>query len=62
MESSSLVERLNGGEDPNVVNAEELPQWVYAGGEVMPGLVRRRDAEVALSSTATDVGALPVDC
>lgn len=62
VESSSLVERLNAGEDPNVVNAEELPQWVYAGGEVMPGLVRRREAEVALSGTATEVGALPVDC
>ena len=62
VQTSTLVERLNALEDPNVVAAEELPQWVYAGGEIMPGLVRRRDAEVALATAATEIGALPVPC
>lgn len=60
--SSTLISRLNGGEDPNTVAAEELPQWVYGGGEVLPGLVRRRDAEVALFQTPSDIGVLPAAC
>lgn len=59
---SSLVSRLNDGEDPDTVASEELPKWVYAGGEVLDGLVRRREAEVDLFSNSTSVGALPVPC
>jgi lysozyme len=59
---STLVARLNDGEDPETVASEELPKWVYAGGEVLDGLVRRRDAEVDLFSTETSDGALPVPC
>ncbi|KAK2754684.1 hypothetical protein FQN54_006817 [Arachnomyces sp. PD_36] len=59
---STLVARLNEGEDPDTVASEELPKWVYAGGEILPGLVRRRDAEVALFTNGTSEGALPVDC
>ena len=46
-QGSTLLRRLNAGEDPNTVVAQELPRWVYANGVKLPGLVRRRDAEVA---------------
>lgn len=61
-EGSSLIERLNAGEDPNTVAADELPKWNKGGGEVLPGLVKRRAAEVELHQTASDTGALPVGC
>ena len=57
--SSTLIRRLNAGENPNTVAAEELPKWTYSNGVQLPGLVRRRAAEVALHRTATSVGALP---
>lgn len=57
--SSSLISRLNAGEDPLVVAEEELPKWKFSGGVELPGLVRRRAAEVELAQTPTDVGALP---
>ncbi|KAH7014243.1 lysozyme [Microdochium trichocladiopsis] len=56
---STLVKRLNAGEEPQTVIAQELPKWVYGNGEVLPGLVRRRDAEVDLAQTATSAPALP---
>ncbi|KAL5333916.1 lysozyme-like domain-containing protein [Aspergillus crustosus] len=62
MGSSTLVSRMNAGEDVGVVAGEELPKWKYANGEVSNGLVRRREAEVALFGTASGVGALPVAC
>lgn len=43
---STLRRRLLNGEDPEVVIAEELPRWNKGGNGVMPGLVRRRAAEV----------------
>ncbi|KAL6704949.1 hypothetical protein ACN47E_007494 [Coniothyrium glycines] len=58
-QSSTLLRRLNAGENPNTVIAEELPKWNKAGGQVLNGLVRRRAAEVSLAQTATSVGALP---
>lgn len=45
---STLRRRLAAGEDPNTVIREELPRWDKGGGGVLPGLVRRRAAEVAL--------------
>ncbi|GAP85722.1 putative glycoside hydrolase family 24 protein [Rosellinia necatrix] len=57
--SSSLIARLNRGENPKTVIAQELPLWNKGGGQVLPGLVRRRAAEVDLANTATSVGALP---
>ena len=45
---STLRRRLNEGEDVNTVIAEELPRWTSGG---MPGLIRRRDAEVRLATT-----------
>jgi GH24 family phage-related lysozyme (muramidase) len=59
VQSSTLLRRLNAGEAPNTVIAQELPKWNQAGGQVLPGLVRRRAAEVSLAQTGTSVGALP---
>lgn len=59
VQSSTLLRRLNAGEAPNTVIAEELPKWNKAGGQTLPGLTRRRAAEVSLAKTATSVGALP---
>jgi GH24 family phage-related lysozyme (muramidase) len=53
MRTSTLVKRLNAREDPNTVATSELPQWNKGGGRVLPGLVRRRAAEVALFKTAS---------
>ncbi|EEQ91731.1 uncharacterized protein BDCG_06851 [Blastomyces dermatitidis ER-3] len=60
--SSSLIRRLNRGENPNKVIAQELPKWRLAGGKVFKGLVRRRKAEVKLAKTPTKKKALPVKC
>ena len=62
VKTSTLLKRLNKGEKPSKVLPEELPKWKYAGGDVMPGLVRRRKEEIALSKKKTDDKALPVDC
>lgn len=48
VKTSSLVRRLNQGQDPNIVAPQELPAWNKAGGRVMAGLTRRRKAEVDL--------------
>lgn len=59
VKTSTLISRLNAGEDEATVIAEELPKWNKAGGNTLPGLVRRRAAEVSLAQTGTSVGALP---
>lgn len=41
--SSDLLSRLNQGDYSAVPN--ELQRWIRAGGQVLPGLVRRREAE-----------------
>ncbi|KAJ2785847.1 hypothetical protein H4R18_000236 [Coemansia javaensis] len=47
--TSALVRRLARGDDPQAVVAEELPKWNRVGeSQVIPGLVARRAAEVAL--------------
>ncbi|KAK4151992.1 lysozyme-like domain-containing protein [Chaetomidium leptoderma] len=61
-EGSSLIKRLNAGEAPNTVLANELPKWVHGNGQVLPGLVRRRNAEIALAKKATSDRALPEKC
>ena len=53
LETSTLRRRLIAGENPVVVVREELPRWNKGGGDVLPGLVRRRTAEVALFSGGT---------
>ncbi|KAL2160787.1 hypothetical protein VTH06DRAFT_984 [Thermothelomyces fergusii] len=61
-EGSQLIKRLNNGESVNKVLSEELPKWVYAGGQVLPGLVTRRNNEIALAKTSGSAQALPVKC
>ncbi|PFH49316.1 glycoside hydrolase family 24 protein [Amanita thiersii Skay4041] len=61
-QSSTLVARLNAGENPNTVAAEELPKWVKAGGVTLPGLVTRRAAEVDLFQTPSSIIAHPPSC
>jgi lysozyme len=59
-ESSTLISRLNSGEDPNTVASQELPKWDKSGGQTLPGLTRRRAAEVVLFTTGNDTApALP---
>ncbi|KAJ2055146.1 hypothetical protein GGI17_006730 [Coemansia sp. S146] len=57
--TSTLVERLNNGEDPNTVAAQELPKWRMAGRHVLQGLVNRRADEVRLFKTASSKQAYP---
>lgn len=46
LQTSTLRRRLNQRDWPSA--ASELRRWVYGGGKVLPGLVARRDVEVAL--------------
>jgi len=46
LESSTLLRKLNAGDYAGA--AEQFPRWNNAGGKVLPGLVRRREAERAL--------------
>jgi GH24 family phage-related lysozyme (muramidase) len=48
LQESTLRKRLISGDDPVQAVREELPRWNKGGNGVMPGLVRRREAEVAL--------------
>lgn len=50
LEGSTLLRKLNGGEYAAV--PAELSRWVRAGGEKLPGLVRRRKAEAKLWATS----------
>jgi lysozyme len=52
--SSTLLKKLNQGQYSEVPS--ELDRWVFAGGKVLPGLVKRRKAEGTLFSTG-DYGA-----
>lgn len=53
--SSTLRKRLQAGEPPSVVIQQELPKWCHAGEAVLPGLERRRAAEVALFNNSKPV-------
>lgn len=46
LQTSTLRRRINEGEWDSVLY--ELKRWVYGGGRILPGLVARRAAEVAL--------------
>ena len=48
LQGSTMRRRLMAGEDPATVVRQEFPKWVNGGGGPLPGLVRRRAAEVAL--------------
>ncbi|KAJ1931701.1 hypothetical protein FBU59_006624, partial [Linderina macrospora] len=58
-QSSTLVRRLNAGENPGKVIAGELPKWNKAGGRVLAGLSRRRAAEVKLAKAPSSQQAYP---
>ena len=45
LQTSTLRRRLNQRDWPNA--ATELRRWIYGAGKVLPGLVTRREAEVA---------------
>ncbi len=56
---STYRRRLNAGEDRCTVAREELPKWVNGSSGPLPGLVRRRDAEVALFCSGETSSAAP---
>lgn len=47
--TSTLLRKLNAGDRAGA--CKELLRWVYAGGKVLPGLVKRRKAEYRLCIT-----------
>lgn len=49
LQTSTLRRRVNQRDWD--ASARELRRWVYGGGRVLPGLVTRREAEVALLIT-----------
>lgn len=49
LQTSTLRRRINQRDWPAA--RQELRRWVYSGGKVLPGLVTRREAEVALLAT-----------
>ncbi|WP_157796254.1 LysM peptidoglycan-binding domain-containing protein [Bacillus xiapuensis] len=55
LRTSTLLAKLNAGDVQGA--ADEFDRWVYAGGQILAGLVRRRAAEKALflEGTISDV-------
>jgi lysozyme len=51
LQSSTLRRRINARDWPGA--ARELRKWVRGGGRVLPGLVLRREAEIALLGLPT---------
>lgn len=49
---STLRRRLNAGEDKPTVFRQELAKWVNGPNGPLPGLVRRRNAEIDLANSA----------
>jgi len=60
--SSTLIRELNAGENPDTVASNELPKWDRGSNGVLPGLQRRRAAEVKLFKTAASGTAHPPSC
>jgi len=48
LRDSTLRRRLNRGDDRTSLANDEFKKWVLAGGRVLEGLVRRREAERVL--------------
>lgn len=46
LSTSTLLKKLNAGDSAGA--ADEFPKWNKAGGKILTGLVRRREAERAL--------------
>ena len=49
LEHSTFRRRMNAGESKAACFKEEFPKWVNGSDGSLPGLVRRREAEVALA-------------
>lgn len=58
--SSTLRTRINKGETPSLVVTQELPRWNRGTNGVLPGLARRRQAEVALFQRGTAAQYIPM--
>lgn len=51
LQDSTFRRRINNGEMKGQCFREEFPKWVNGANGPLPGLVRRRDAEVALATS-----------
>ena len=51
LEHSTFRRRVNAGEDKATCFKEEFPKWVNGSNGPLPGLVRRREAEVDLATS-----------
>ena len=51
LSDSTFRKRINNGEDKALCFKEEFPKWVNGSNGPLPGLVRRRDAEVELATS-----------
>lgn len=60
VQTSTMLKRLNAGENPNTVAAQEMPKFNHAGSQVLQGLTNRRTAEVALFKKASSTVAHPL--
>jgi len=49
LEQSTFRRRINSGENKSACFREEFPKWVNGSSGPLPGLVRRREAEVQLA-------------
>ncbi|KAJ2807643.1 hypothetical protein H4R20_001210 [Coemansia guatemalensis] len=58
--NSTLLMRINQHENLGKIVAEELPKWDRVGNTVLPGLVSRRAAEVALFNRPSNRTAHPL--
>ena len=51
LEHSTFRRRINAGEDKAACFQQEFPKWVNGANGPMPGLIRRREAEVKLATS-----------
>ena len=51
LSDSTFRKRINNGENKAQCFREEFPKWVNGSNGPLPGLVRRRDAEVELATS-----------
>lgn len=56
---SSPFERINALEPPSEVITEEFPEYNTDDGEVLPGLTEKRQQEVDLANTPSDIQVIP---
>ena len=50
LEHSTFARRMNRGDNKAACFKEEFPKWVNGSNGPLPGLVRRREAEVELAT------------